>query len=124
MKRFLKMEAYAGRPACLLKWSPNPEPETRIQSYYKPCSLPSEDIWTEVQLWCASRGIPVPPEDEEACMKMIAEEKATIQAIPEMLEKARAEPSTEKPSFGSPEYWKAYWAKKRESGWVPKKEKK
>jgi hypothetical protein len=27
---------------------------------------------------------------------------------------------TQKPVHGSPEFWKAYWEKKKANGWVPK----
>ena len=107
-----------------IEWSPNPEvgPMPPIGVYKAP-PTPAEDVWKQVQQWYRTLDKPIPKEEAEACLKEIAKEKTAIAAIPSDIAAAAAT-ATYKPAHGSPEHWKAYWAKKRAEGWVPKKESK
>jgi len=110
-----------------LTWTPNPEPlEKMVLGPYKDPPTPAEDVWKQVQQWYRDRGQAVPSEEAIACRKEIVNEKAAMKAAVEELEVAKVEAAAAptKPLFGSGEYWKDYWAKKRAAGWVPKKEKK
>ena len=74
--------------------APAPFPETQ-----------AEEVWQLVQEWYAGRGEPVPKQDHADCMKMLEEERV-----------ARVAPvalPAPKPAYGTPEFWKAHWAKKR-----------
>lgn len=62
----------------------------------------AEEVWQLVQEWYATRGEPIPEEDRTACMTMLEEEKVTPPSLP-----------APKPAYGTPEFWKAHWAKKR-----------
>lgn len=68
-----------------------------------PASL-AEEAWQLVQEWYAARGEPVPEEDRIACMTMLEDECAALPVV-------GATPH--KPAYGTPEFWKAHWAKKR-----------
>jgi len=110
-----------------LTWAPNPEPlEKMVIRTYKAPPTPAEDVWKQVQQWYHDRGQPIPAEEAIACRKEIVAEKAAMKASAEALEVAKVEAAAAptKPLFGSGEYWKDYWAKKRAAGWVPKKDKK
>lgn len=65
----------------------------------------AEEVWQLVQEWYAGRLEPVPEEDRTACMKMLEEE-----CVPAV---AAAPAAAPKPAYGTPEFWKAHWAKKR-----------
>jgi len=54
-----------------------------------------------------------------AVMKIIAAAKKQIEATPKELRSLET-PSTDKPAYGSKEFWKAHWEKKKASGWAPK----
>jgi len=66
-----------------------------------------EQVEENIREWCAARNIPVPPEDLAMCKEIDA------QAAREF-EEAMKRPfeSAEKPAYGTPEFWKQYWAKK------------
>jgi hypothetical protein len=51
-------------------------------------------------------------------MKIIAEAKKQIQATPKELRSLET-PSTDKPAYGTKEFWKAHWEKKKAAG-LPK----
>jgi hypothetical protein len=97
------MRVPVGEPRLeLIKGSVAPEPV----SY--PTSL-AEEVWQLVQEWYTERLEPVPDEDRTACMKMLEEERAEREA-PAV---AAAPAAAPKPAYGTPEFWKAHWAKKR-----------
>jgi hypothetical protein len=52
-------------------------------------------------------------------MKIIAAAKKQIEATPKELRSLET-PSTDKPVYGSKEFWKAHWEKKKAAGWEPK----
>jgi len=52
-------------------------------------------------------------------MKIIAAAKKQIEATPRELRSLET-PSTDKPAYGSKEFWKAHWEKKKAAGWAPK----
>lgn len=73
----------------------------------------NEEVWVLVQEWYANHNLPITFEDSDTCLTAIEEERLsmplqTIQAIQEQMQKQK-----QKPAYGSPEFWKAYWAKKR-----------
>jgi hypothetical protein len=79
---------------------------------------PAEEVMALVQEYYKAQGKSVPSADMRACLDMILGEKK------EWAEEAARPDVAPKAEFGSPEYWKDYWAKKRAKGWVPKKEQK
>jgi hypothetical protein len=121
-RHYLYMKGYDGLPDCRIEWSPNVEVPPLKVPYKEPPTL-AEDVWKQVQQWYRTAGKPIPKEEAAACLQDIAAEKAAIAAIPASLAAAAAT-TTYAPAHGSPEFWKAYWAKKRAAGWVPKKEQK
>lgn len=72
----------------------------------------AEEIWQSVREWYKERGQNVPIDEAKICLKWIAEEKMDLYV-----------PSSSAPSkrYISGVDWKAYWAKKKAKGWVPKK---
>lgn len=77
---------------------------------------PAEEVMALVQEYYRAQGKGVPAADMMACLENIKQEKKDVAA-----EESRPFVAP-KAEFGSPEYWKDYWAKKRAKGWVPKKE--
>jgi hypothetical protein len=89
----------------LWQWSPNPQPPKpkfrikRLPKPYKPYSL-EEEVIGLVKEWYESRGQAVPEEDLEACKGIDAGINGLNPA------------PTEKPVYGTPEFWKQWRAKK------------
>jgi len=67
-----------------------------------------EEVTALVIEWYTSRGLPVPPEDLEACKGLDKQREAEFDAMIRS-----AEVPAEKPAYGTPEFWKDWWAKKR-----------
>ena len=115
-----------------------------------PVRTMAEEVWLLVQQWYFSRGMRVPSDEEKICKDDIAKEakerrenevymnrnllkdkleletdyakKALllqeIATCNEILKGASfVEPKAE---YGTPSFWKDYWAKKKANGWVPK----
>jgi hypothetical protein len=76
---------------------------------------PAEEIFESVKEFYRLKGQPVPPSDIEDCLYFIKEE-----ANPKPPETF----APSKPTYGSPEFWKAHWEKKKAAGWVPKNQSK
>ena len=72
---------------------------------------PAEEIWIAVQEYSKFHKIPILVADAKACLDAIKEEKKP--KAPEVY-------VTPKAYYGSPEFWKAHWEKKKANGWVPK----
>ena len=83
----------------LIEGSVVPEPLPRA-----PETL-AEEVWQLVQEWYATRGEEVPEEDRADCMKLLEEER--------LARDAPVAVAAPKPAYGTPEFWKAHWAKKR-----------
>ena len=111
----------------------------------------AEEVWTLVQGWYFSRGRQVPEEEEKICKNEIskeAKERLQMEAfMTRSLLKDELEIETDytqkagilqgiaacdamlkdseikKPTYGSNDFWKDYWAKKKANGWVPKAKK-
>lgn len=66
-----------------------------------------EEVTAGVIEWYMALGQPVPPEDLEACKGIDAAIQADVAA--EMAAPAPVAP----PAYGTPEFWKQWWAKKR-----------
>ena len=67
-----------------------------------------EEVTALVIEWYTSRGLPVPPEDLEACKGLDKQRQAEFDAMI-----GSSEVPVEKPVYGTPEFWKDWWAKKR-----------
>lgn len=74
-----------------------------------------EEVQDMLEEWCASQGIPVPPEYATYGTDLDKERQAEFAAeLKQADEQANAEaekPAGEKPPFGTPEFWA--WARKR-----------
>jgi len=95
-------------PAGKIRWTPN---ETGIYlppPNPKPSPTLAEEVWLLVQEWYSTRG-EIPAEEVHACLQAIEEESAELAKPAEPVEPAKPA----KPSYGTPEFWKAYWAKKK-----------
>ena len=65
-----------------------------------------EQVTANVIEWYMNLGLPVPQEDLDACRDIDAQDKAAAAA-------EAAKPIVVKPAYGTPEFWKEWWAKKR-----------
>ena len=85
-----------------IEWSRNPKPKFHIKPKIKesPPYCEAVNILTE---WYTSRGLVPPPEEIEAC-------KDTVDVV---APKQQEEVPT-KPAYGTPEFWKDWWRKKKE----------
>lgn len=88
----------------------------------------AEEVWELVQEAYKLQGKGVPASEAKICLAEIAKEKKEKKELAEKLQKEAMEAPLNapvgKPEYGSPEFWKAYWEKKRAAGWVPKKDQK
>ena len=95
-----------------IKWTPNPAPEPWPKAKKTPWKTKiavtlGEQVEENIREWCAAQGIPVSPEDLALCKEIDA---AAARELAEDLGKPPA--AVEKPAYGTPEFWKQYWAKK------------
>ncbi len=79
----------------------------------------AQEVEVAVKEWYAALGKPVPKEDQAWVAQYYTDEQEEQKQFEQEL--ATPEPPA-KPSFGSPEYWKDYWAKKKAAGYVTKKD--
>jgi len=96
-----------------------------IQIYppVEPVLSDARSVWKEVQEWYKARGQGVPADESRECMRAITAEKAAAAAWAIELEKmASLPPAPQKAAYGTPEFWKDYWAKKKAAGYVSKKD--
>ena len=101
---YFDMAAVDEWPACKIPWKPNPPGKyLPIETPRPPITL-AQEVLLSVQEWYSSRGLPVPKEEAEAC---------EIASKPE--EDPPPKEQEEKPAYGTPAFWKAYWAKKKAS---------
>ena len=102
------MRVPVGEPRLeLIEGSVAPEP------VWFPATM-GEEIWQLVQEWYATRGEPIPEEDRTECMRLLEEERVARDApLPVATAAAAAAAAPAKPAYGTPEFWKAHWAKKR-----------
>jgi hypothetical protein len=78
-----------------------------------------EEVQSLVREWYNDRNMPIPPEDIQACREMDIIQSAENKKIAES-----AASVVPKPVYGTPEFWKDWWAKKKAkeaSGDEPKK---
>jgi hypothetical protein len=67
-----------------------------------------EEVEELVREWYSNRGMPVPPWEIQACRKIDKAEKAAAEEA-----EAVAAATPTKPIYGTPEFWKDWWAKKK-----------
>ena len=65
-----------------------------------------QEVEELVREWYTTRNLPIPPEEIQICRNIDIEEAA---AFKKFMEK----PIDIKPAYGTPEFWKDYWAKKK-----------
>ena len=65
-----------------------------------------QEIEEAVRTWYRVRNMPIPPEELRVCREIDAIEEAEYK-------KLTAEPAKPKPVYGTPEFWKDWWAKKK-----------
>jgi len=96
--------------------------EETIQSNIKPKKVPTfaEEIWISVREWYAEKGVGVPINEANECLRDIAKEKADLVTYWESIKEAQKAQQVP-PKRISGVDWKAYWDKKKAKGWVPKK---
>lgn len=84
----------------------------------------AEYIYESVKYWYKKNGLDIPETDKEWCEEFIKQEKKEAKEIQAFLDNPPPPKPEElpKPTFGSPEYWKDYWAKKKAAGYVTKKD--
>ena len=113
-----------------IPWSP-PGDNTPIGEYKGPkvpkvATCLAEEVWELVQEAYKLQGKGVPPAEAKVLLAEIKKEKdKQKEEANKLVEEAANAPMNApvgKPEYGSPEFWKAYWEKKRAAGWVPKKE--
>uniref|UniRef100_A0A6C0K0U5 Uncharacterized protein n=1 Tax=viral metagenome TaxID=1070528 RepID=A0A6C0K0U5_9ZZZZ len=107
-----------------IEWTPLPEVKPiRSNNTNLKLVIPAtlgEEVEELVREWYSNRGLTVPPWEIQACRKIdksVAEEAAVAEAT------IAATPP--KPMYGTPEFWKDWWAKKKAkeaSGELPAKE--
>jgi hypothetical protein len=106
---FLQATTDMGKPY-MLEWSPNAVCKPKFK--FKRLPLPAapitleEEVVAGVKTWYANLGKPVPKEDLDACSGINAEQIKIHEA--EM-----AKPPSTKLVYGTPEFWKDWWAKKK-----------
>lgn len=88
------------------KFAPKRSPPTYPPYNANPITL-EEEVTAGVIEWYMALGQPVPPEDLEACRGIDAALTADLAA--EMAAPAPVAPA----AYGTPEFWKQWWAKKR-----------
>jgi len=92
------------------KKQPPPPPSVGITGLVPnpfPITL-EEEVTAAVIEWYTSKGLPVPQEDLEACKGIDAQQQAEFKKLA-----VAAEAIKPKPVYGTPEFWKDWWAKKR-----------
>jgi hypothetical protein len=103
---YFTMAATDEWPACKISWKPNPPGKYfPIETPRPPITL-AQEVLLSVQEWYSSRGLPVPKEDVEAC---------ELACVPPPPPEEVTRQQEEKPAYGTPAFWKAYWAKKKAS---------
>jgi len=81
----------------------------------------AQEVYASVIEWYKNRNEIVPKEDIDACEQMIREEKEEMKRNEEFMANPPP-PVIQAPTFGSNDYWKDYWAKKKAAGYVTKKD--
>ena len=79
----------------------------------------AEYIFASVIEWYRSHETEIPEEDLNWCEEYLKQEAEEKIKSDELLNTPLP---PEKPSFGSGDYWKDYWAKKKAAGYVTKKD--
>ena len=115
----LKMKTEDGEETWVTWTKLPPGPPAAPFSKGTSCTSQTDDIEEAVREWYENQCKPVPSTDSEWI---------TIFRSMELAERAQWEKECGEPSqpvkatFGSPDYWKDYWAKKKAAGYVTKKD--
>ena len=91
-----------------LEWAPNPSTKFNRKKEAKvaPVLTFGEEVEEAVRKWYHLRNMPVPPEDLQACREIDGIEEAEYK-------KVLATVAVSKPTYGTPEFWREHWAKKK-----------
>jgi len=85
----------------------------------------AQEVLYSVKEWYRLKGVPVPKEDMDACLLMLKEEQEEAERVQKQLQEWVENPPPSSPikaEYGSPEFWKDYWAKKKAAGFISKKD--
>ena len=96
----------AEKKSFAFKKTPLVKPTFGTAAYPYPITL-EEEVTAAVYEWYESRGLPVPLEDIAACRGIDAQQWEETKKL------LAAEPVKLKPAYGTPEFWKDWWARKR-----------
>lgn len=91
-----------------LEWSPNPSTKFNRKKEAKVAPLLTfgQEIEEAVREYCLMRNMPVTPEDLQACREIDGIEEAEYKKLAEAV-------TVPKPTYGTPEFWREHWAKKK-----------
>jgi hypothetical protein len=91
-----------------LEWSPNPSTKFNRKKEAKvaPVLTFGQEIEEAVREYCLMRNMPVSPEDLQVCREIDGIEEAEYKKVAEAV-------TVPKPTYGTPEFWKDWWAKKK-----------
>jgi len=98
---------FAAKMEAPKKFKVSKKPSTYVYPAYNKNPITFEEqVTANVIEWYMNLGLPVPQEDLDACHGIDAQDKAAAAV-------EAAKPIVVKPAYGTPEFWKEWWAKKR-----------
>jgi hypothetical protein len=118
----IDVKGYNGLPDHTLTWTLEAGPVTSPSTKAKATKAEAEastrqslanETWTILQEWYEARGEKVPAEEAKLCKRMIQEEEAAWKKSLGEIGSGLPEEALPKPAYGTPEFWKQYWAKKK-----------
>ena len=91
-----------------LEWAPNPQVKFDRKKMPKvaPVLTLGQEVEEAVRTWYSVRNMPVPPEEIQVCREIDGIEEGEYK-------KVAASAAVIKPTYGTPEFWKDWWAKKK-----------
>jgi len=92
-----------------VEWTPYPKPKFRFKKAFKPSPPFSidEEVIAILTEWYTIRGLSVPPDELDACRG------ADAHNAKEHENQMAAPVQAVKPVYGTPEFWKDWWKKKK-----------
>lgn len=95
----------------------------------QPPTTLAKEVEHAVKEWYSALGKPVPKEDQDWCTNYLEQEAKEFKELEQDTRHLIDEdapppppPPPPKAAYGTPEFWKEYWAKKKAAGYVPKKD--